>query len=461
MPETARMAKPLDRRRFLTGSALTVASATLLGAGRAKAASGEQVLVIGAGIAGLAAAFRLRELGFPVTVLEARNRVGGRILTDRSLGVAVDLGAAWIQGIEDNPITDLATRYSLATHPSDRGNNVLYDANGARLSNDDADALDTAFTDLFNSAHDTADAAGSDIAVDDGLNGALTGTLFDSSQQQGFDWERSEIEIETGAPLAMLSLKAYGEDEGFDGGNVLFPGGYDAITRELAKGTDIRMGSVVSRVEYGQGGVRVFTNRGEFTADRVLVTVPLGVLKAGSITFAPALPERKTQAIQRLGMGVLDKVVLRFNRVFWDADADYLNFIAPARGDWPEFVNLASAVNAPVLVALLGADAAQRAERRGDAEVIGDAMQVLRIMYGVGVPDPMGALVTRWATDPFAGGSSVYVPVGVSAAEHDALGTSVASRLFFAGEATVRDYPATVHGAWFSGLRAAEAIAGA
>lgn len=459
MRENACVAKPLDRRRFLTGSVL--AAATLLGAGRANAASGEQVLVIGAGIAGLAAAFRLRELGYRVTVLEARTRIGGRILTDRSLGVPVDLGAAWIQGIEENPITDLATRYKLAMHPSDRGNNVLYDATGARVSNDDADALDTAFTDLFNSAHDAADAAEGDIAVDDGLNSALTGKLIDAAQQQGFDWERSEIEIETGAPLAMLSLKAYGANEVFDGGNVLFADGYDRIPRELAKGMDVRTGQVVSRVEYGQSGVRVFTNQGEFTADRVLVTVPLGVLKAGRITFAPGLPERKTQAIQRLGMGVLDKVVLRFNRVFWDADADYLNFIAPVRGNWPEFVNLASAVKAPVLVALLGADAARNAEGRGDADLISDAMRVLRVMYGGNVPDPMGALVTRWSTDPFAGGSYVYVPVNVSLAEYDALSEPVSGRLFFAGEATVRNYPATVHGAWYSGLRAAEGIAGA
>jgi len=257
MRENACVAKPLDRRHFLTGSAL--AAATLLSAVRTSAASGEQVLVIGAGIAGLAAAFRLRELGYRVTVLEARNRIGGRILTDRSLGVPVDLGAAWIQGIEENPITDLATRYKLAMHPSDRGNNVLYDTNGARVSNDDAEALDTAFTDLFNSAHDAADAAEGDITVDNGLNSALTGKLLDASQQQGFDWERSEIEIETGASLKMLSFKAYDADEMFDGGDVLFPDGYDGIPRELAKGTDVRMGQVVSRVEYGQGGVRVFT----------------------------------------------------------------------------------------------------------------------------------------------------------------------------------------------------------
>jgi len=256
----------------------------------------------------------------------------------------------------------------------------------------------------------------------------------------------------------MLSLKAYGADDVFDGGDALFPEGYDAIMRELAKGTEVRTGQVVSRVEYGQGGVRVFTNRGEFTADRAVITVPLGVLQAGRISFAPALPERKTQAIQRLGMGVLDKVVLRFNRVFWDTDADYLNYIAPMRGDWPEFVNLAPAVQMPLLVALRGANAARDAEGRGDGDLVTDAMRVLRMIYGGNVPDPTGALVTRWAADPFAGGAYSYVPTGVSTMEYDALGAPVAGRLFFAGEATVRDYPGTVHGAWLSGLRVAEAI---
>ncbi len=446
----------LNRRRFLFGSAATAAA--FVGTRHPRAAKGEQILIIGAGIAGLGAALRLRELGYGVIVLEARDRIGGRILTDRSLGVPVDLGAAWIRGTEGNPITDLATRYKAAIVPNDRSNNILYDASGMRVSDADAGALDDTFTDLFNAARDAADATGDDASVDDGLNRALTGTLLGLNQQQGIDWERAEIEIATGAPLAALSLRAYGADAVFDGGDALFPDGYDAVVRELAKGTDVRTGQIVSRIEYGQGGVRVFTNRGEFTADRAIITVPLGVLKAGRISFAPALPEAKTQAIQRLGMGLLDKIVLRFNRVFWDADADYLNYIAPTRGDWPEFVNLAPAVHMPVLVALRGANTARDAESRSDADLVTDAMRVLRMMYGNDVPDPTGALVTRWAADPFALGAYSYVPVGVSNMEYDALGASVAGRLFFAGEATVRDYPATVHGAWLSGLRVAEAI---
>ena len=450
------MSRILNRRRFLLGSATTAAA--LVGTQNIDAAKGEQILIIGAGIAGLGAALRLRELGYGVIVLEGRDRIGGRILTDRSLGVPVDLGAAWIRGTDGNPITDLAARYKAAIMPNDRTNNALYDASGTRVSDDDANALDDTFTDLFNTARAAADATGDDLPVDDGLNRALTGTLLGLNQQQGIDWERSEIEIATGAPLTMLSLKAYGADDVFDGGDALFPEGYDAIMRELAKGIEVRTGQVVSRVEYGQGGVRVFTNRGEFTADRAVITVPLSVLQAGRISFAPALPERKTQAIQRLGMGVLDKVVLRFNRVFWDTDADYLNYIAPMRGDWPEFVNLAPAVQMPLLVALRGANAARDAEGRGDGDLVTDAMRVLRVMYGGNVPDPTGALVTRWAADPFAGGAYSYVPTGVSTMEYDALGAPIAGRLFFAGEATVRDYPGTVHGAWLSGLRVAEAI---
>jgi len=149
---------------------------------------------------------------------------------------------------------------------------------------------------------------------------------------------------------------------------------------------------------------------------------------------------------------------LRFNRVFWDADADYLNYIAPTRGDWPEFVNLVTAVKAPVLVALQGANVARDAEGRGDADLVTDAMRVLRMMYGGNVSDPTGALVTRWAADLFAGMVYSYVPAGISDREYDALGEPIAGRLFFAGEATLRDYPTTVHGAWLSGLRATEAI---
>jgi len=234
----------LNRRRFLLGSVVTATA--LVGTRRIGTVKGEQILVIGAGIAGLGAALRLQELGYRVIVL-------------------------------------------VALAPNDRDNNALYDASGMRISNDDASALDDAFTDLFNGARDAADATGDDLSVNDGLNRALTGTLLGLNQQQGVDWERAEIEIVTGVPLAALSLKAYVADNVFDGGDALFPDGYDAIVRELAKGTDVRTGQVVSRVEYGQGGVRVFTNRGEFTADRALITVPLGVLKARRISCAPAI----------------------------------------------------------------------------------------------------------------------------------------------------------------------------
>jgi len=212
-------------------------------------------------------------------------------------------------------------------------------------------------------------------------------------------------------------------------------------------------------------GRRAFRGRSEqlfngrlMSAAHGVKPLRLGVLKAGTVAFTPPLPAAKQKAIQRLGMGVLNKLYLRFPRRFWDADAELINYIPAQHGRWAESLNMAYYTDAPVLLCFNAGIYGTATEALSDAEVVAAAMTSLRTIYGADIPAPTAHLRTRWAADPYARGSYSFAAVGSSPADRDALAAPVGGRLFFAGEATYRDYPSTVHGAYLSGRRAAANI---
>jgi predicted NAD/FAD-dependent oxidoreductase len=267
------------------------------------------------------------------------------------------------------------------------------------------------------------------------------------------------IEQEYAADLADLSLWHWDEVEEFYGANVLFPGGYDQVAVRLAEGLDVRTGHAVRRIASRRKRVRVRTSRGPFEADRIVVTLPLGVLQAGAVRFDPPLPRRKQEAIAHLRMGVLNKLCLRFGRPFWPPDHDWLEYMGGPGGAWAEFFNLHRYAGAPVLVAFNAGSQALRLEALPDADVVAEATAALRRMFGASAPDPDGWRLTRWASDPFARGSYCHIPPGASGEDIDALAEPVDERVFFAGEATHRAHYGTVQGAYLSGVRAADLIA--
>lgn len=442
----------LSRRQFLAG----LAASPLLLNTSVSAANPPSILVIGAGMAGLAAARALSDQGLKVTLLEGRQRIGGRIHTSRVWpDYPMDLGASWIHGQKQNPITSLANAAQAKRIATSYDNAELYIDKrlkelGVKGTNE------TALEKLVNKALKQAANLDEDISLQAAVERVLTKPLSPAYQAQLNFYLNSTYEQEYSGATRELSAQTLDDNEEFEGADLLFPQGYDQLTNYLAQGLDLRLGQIVSKVNYGKTGVTVSTQDQSYSADYVIITVPLGVLKRNSIQFNPPLPPAKQAAIQRLGMGLLNKAYLRFNKVFWPKELDWLEYLSPDAGRWAEWVSFAK-IGAPVLLGFHAADRAREVETWTDQAVIADAMKALKAMFGNAIPQPVGVQLTRWSQDPFAYGSYSFNAVGSSNEDRQALANKN-GRLYWAGEATHSEYLGTVHGAYLSGVRAAKAV---
>ncbi len=465
------MKKKFNRRDFLKVASLGTASALALSCGvltpdeetglmpNQSTSTNADVLVLGAGIAGLAAARTLTDKGLSVIVLEARNRVGGRMWTDSSLGLPLDLGASWIHGVSGNPITKLAKQFGVKTVPTDDENGIAFAADGSALPDDEFTRMEALFEDIYEEVAAMQEDTDEDMSLQQAFDQVITSRNLSEADLRRLNYYAYlATALEYGADMKDLSLWEWDQDEEFGGDEVIFPGGYNQITDGLAKGLDIRLGTVVKTVRYGSDGVEVETSVGLFVADKAVVTFPLGVLKQASVKFELPLPESKQVAIDRLGMGILNKVYLKFSEIFWDEDVQAISYIGEELGEWNDWLSFVPFTGEPVLMAFHGGDKGFALEDLSDDEIRAGAMQTLRVMFGDDIPEPDGMLVTRWGKDPFAFGAYSHIPPFASGADYDALFAPVDDVLYFAGEATSREYPSTVHGAYLSGVAAAEEI---
>lgn len=450
----------MNRRDFLliTGL-LTLGTGACTQLPAAHTGTGRTILVIGAGIAGLATANRLLQAGQRVMVLEARARSGGRIWTSTAwASTPLDLGASWIHGVDGNPITALAESVAarLAVTSYDRA--ITYGTTGDELSAQEQQRLTQLQRAIERALRDAQDAE-TDVSVQRAVEAALDWEQLPVAAQRTADFiVNSTIEHEYGGDSRETSAFWYDAADEFDGEDVLFRDGYRTVVDLLARNVPISFNQVVQQIAWDGDGVTVTTNQGLHRADHVVVTLPLGVLQSGDITFTPALPPRKQHAIATLRMGVLNKCYLRFPTTFWPAEYDWLEYIPAQRGLWSEWVSFARLTGAPILLGFNAAAAGRTLERWSDAAIVDSAMTTLRTIFGSGIPDPEAHQITRWLDDPFARGSYSFNALGATPALRDHLAARVENRLFFAGEATSRDYFGTVHGAYLSGVRAADDV---
>ncbi len=420
----------------------------------------DRTLIIGAGLSGLAAAQKLTAAGHNVVVLEGRDRIGGRIWTStRWPELPLDLGASWIHGVKGNPLTSLADRIQAKRIATSYDSAIVYDVNGDPLGEDAEESLEEIREQLLERLKKAQD-NDKDVSVLSVAEKLLADLDDDDPKtERYFNFVLSgNIEQEYAGSAEELSAHWYDSAKHYPGNDALFVSGFHEITKHLSQGLQIETSQEVQEIHWQETPIRVVTTKQEFTADRVIVTLPLGVLKAGSVRFIPPLPEKKQTAIATLGMGVLNKCYLRFPEVFWPNDVDWLEYIAEEHGEWTEWVSFARTTGQPVLLGFNAGTRGREIEALTDEEIVESAMQTLRILYGDDIPEPTDFQITRWASDPFARGSYSFCSVGSTPEMRRELARPLDGKLFFAGEATNVDYYGTADGAYQSGLRVADEV---
>ncbi|KAL9244271.1 hypothetical protein vseg_018067 [Gypsophila vaccaria] len=426
------------------------------------------VIVIGAGFAGITAARALFDASIQVTVLESRDRIGGRVCTDYTFGFPVDLGASWLHGVcNENPLAPLIGRLGLPLYRTSGDNSVLYDHDlesyalfdmeGNQVPQDLVTKVGLAFEDALKEAKKVREEFEEDISIQRAFSIVFerrSDLRLEGLAHKVLQWYLCRMEGWFAADAETISLKCWDQEVLLPGGHGLMVRGYLPVINTLAKGLDIRLNNRVTTVARHHHGVKVTVEDGStFVADAAVIAVPLGVLKAKIIQFEPKLPDWKEAAISDLGVGIENKIVLHFEKVFWP-NVEFLGVVAETSYKCSYFLNLHKATGHSVLVYMPAGKLAREIEKLSDEAAANFAFTQLKTILP-NASTPIQYLVSHWGSDTNSLGAYSYDKVGKPHDLYEKLGVPV-DNLFFAGEATSVDFPGSVHGAYSTGLQAAE-----
>jgi polyamine oxidase len=423
----------------------------------------DHVLVIGAGIAGLTAARALHEDGVNVTVLEARDRLGGRVWTQDVEGASIELGAWFFHGIDGSPLADFSDAQGIDYAPYNLLNSgmVWDEASASPVGAFGTIVMERALYQFLDDLPELRAELGVSADASSGIGHWLDQQTWEGRDRRLAQYTIENILVEVGGsgPSDRTSLEWLFEGVELGGGDHVPEGGYEKVINALVQGLTIELEQVVEKVKIADDGVEVVTTTGiTWRGSHVLVTVPLGVLKSRAIVFEPPLPDEKLAAIDRLDMGNVERVVLRFDEQWWSA-GDLLFVSEAADGRFPFVVDFTTDTGVPTLVAFYGGRYALASQTtQNDEEIVADLVRLLEEVHGSLAPSLLAHEVTHWTTDPYSLGSYSYIPVGASDRDFELLAEPVGERLLFAGEATSFDHYATAHGAMLTGLREAKRL---
>lgn len=419
------------------------------------------MIVIGAGAAGLTAARLLQQKGIRVIVLEARDRIGGRIHSQKLGGVFMDLGATWLHGADlENPLAEFLSRDHQKTLLDDSVERLFQSGYGF-IPKAEAKCYFSAFETFCLSLDHLREQLSKRASVADAMD------LFFKKIPANLDPKRARFVLKAlledayGGSIDKQSLKQCDEDEEYGGGEAFIEGGFRKVAKSLAEGLNIRLGHVVSEIYHDKEGVRIHFSSGQSPVNgtHVLVTVPLGVLKSKAIKFRPKLPAKKLDAVDKLGFAYFEKAILSFpERVLKDNQVVY--YCSENGEDFTYLESVEKYVGSPTIIAFSAGNAAKKQRKLSVPKKRDRLLEILREIHGSKIPKPKHALFSDWANDPFSQGSFTFLQCGNQRRDQKRLAKSVGKRLLFAGEACSRDFYGTVHGAMISGAQAAERLLG-
>jgi polyamine oxidase len=429
----------------------------------------ERVVVIGAGIAGLTVANALTRGGIECVVVEARDRIGGRLHTVNLAGSPVDLGGSWIHTPVGNPMRAFADQAGVRC----RSANPLPElagfdcGEGRRLSAAEVETNISMQLDDFPQARGRLLAElGPDASAADGIEAFVAGAgLAPDPARRARQGMRALVEGESADLAERQSLRWMWNEMEYGGhyfGDVP-EGGYRRLVEAMAAGVDLRLGVDVADVACSADGVRVRGADGTSEdGSHVVVTVPLGVLKRGAPHFRPALPPDRRAAIERLGFGRYEKVALRFDEPFWRTAGLPHAMIFPRDPSAPAVwvIGLDAFGAGPVLVFQIFHSAARHVLGAAPDDAAQWVLDLLADAIGRPCPAPTAVAVTSWANDRYSGGAYTHIPPGANPADADVLGEPIGGRLLFAGEHTQSTRLAYADGAMTSGIREAKRLLG-
>ncbi|OVA07597.1 Flavin amine oxidase [Macleaya cordata] len=439
------------------------------------------VIVVGAGMSGISAAKTLSDAGIKnILILEATDRIGGRIKKTNFAGLSVEMGANWVEGVngkEVNPIWTMVNKIGLKTYYSDydhlatntyKQKGGLYKESVAQQVYDSADEL-SEFSKKLSvslSSHREEDIS---ILASQRLKNHVPSTPIEMAvDYYTYDYEFGEpprvTSLQNTEPLPTFAN--FGEDLYF----VADPKGYESVVHYVAKQflktnkdgqvTDprLKLNKVVTEIRYSRSGVIVKTEDGSvYTAGYVMVSASIGVLQTNLINFEPDLPAWKLLAIYQFDMSVYTKIFLKFPHKFWPTGngTEFFIYAHDKRGYytiWQQLENEYPGANC--LLVTVTDDESRRIEQQPDSETKAEIMEVLRDMFGKNIPEATDILVPRWWSDRFYKGTFSNWPIGVSRFEYDQIRAPV-GRVYFTGEHTSEHYNGYVHGAYLAGIDSA------
>jgi polyamine oxidase len=436
----------------------------------------ERVIIVGAGWAGLTLANALRNAGVEYVLLEGRARIGGRARTVDIGGVPIDLGCSWIHEPGGNPMARFADQSGVSRDNADIELDVAtfrgYDGFAGREVTlpEKVAAFAHAVNFGDNQASSISAELGPKASVFDGAQ-----VYLDRQDLQGNGRRYAEFVIQLIAESGdnyewqRISLDYWANyDDPYEGvGQGEFPvGGYRRLIQSMAGDTRVRLRHRVHAIERHRRGVVVHCTAGgdrphhrRLHASHVVVTVPLGVLKAGSIAFDERLPKRKRRAIRRTGFGAFEKVAMVFDEAFWsDATHTHMLFISEhSPFELPLWIDLNEISGYPGIVALNGGRAGRLLHALGPDERLALTLTRMREILGRDIPAPVDWKTTDWQGNRFTRGAYSTILVGSTLAELDVLAAPVGGRVLFAGEATHHRL-GYADGALSSGIREAKRL---